>query len=451
MIASPAAATWDTTLGQLEMAVTRANYETWLRDTVGLRQDEGRFIVGAHSDFATEWLGTRLRPLIAKTLAGVVGQPVDVDFEVLRIEQEPPPLLPPARDGAAPEGQPRRGAVRPKLNAVMTFDAFVVGDENRMAYEAARRAATEPGALDNSPLLIFGKTGIGKTHLLHAIAHEAYERGLSVVCVPAEHFGNDYNGARESNGWEMFRRRYRSADVLLIDDIQFFEGKVKFQEDFFHTFNDLHTDGKQIVMTVDRAPSELGGIMERLRSRLHWGLVADMTMPGFGTRLAILRAKAARHAFRLPEEALRIIAERCCPTVRELEGYLHRLLRHGQAGGELTPAAIEGALSPFATPAQEREVPPAETIVRAVCAHKGVQPGGLCGKSRARDLTYVRHLAMYLLKADAHLSWAEIGRRLGDRNHATVIAGVHRIENALWHPETSADVRAVREGLAAAG
>ncbi|HYM14830.1 MAG TPA: chromosomal replication initiator protein DnaA [Dehalococcoidia bacterium] len=450
-MAAPAA-TWTATLGQLELLVTRANYDTWLRDTIGLRHEDERFVVGAQSDFATEWLATRLRPLIAKTLARVLGYAVDVSFEVVRPVLNDTPVLLPEPDGATEvPAFLRRSVAPPALNPALTFDAFVVGDENALAFASARRVVQQPGA--TNPLTIIGPCGLGKTHLLQAIGHAAWAGGLSVIYAPAERFGNDYVRARD-NGYEQFRNRYRSVDVLLIDDVQFFEGRQGFQEAFFHTFNDLHAAGKQIAVSCDRAPSQLTGIIEPLRSRLQWGLVADLQRPAFETRLAILRAKSLRHSVRLPDEALELIAERFCPTVRELEGFLNRVLAFvPMFGGKITREIIERALSPLAAGAsREAPAPGADDVVAAVCRRTGAQPADLRGKSRGRDVAYARHLAMFVLKEDGRKTVAEIGRLFGNRDHSTVLAGIQRIAlEEKTRPETRADVAAVRAAVAAAG
>lgn len=444
-----AAATWSAALGQLELQVTRANFETWLRDTIGLRHESGHFVVGAMNDFATEWLATRMRKLIAAALAHVIGEPIDVAFEVVRAHGPEPLALAPLEDAAAiPEHLRKRMAAPPSLNPALTFEAFIVGEENRLAFESARAAVERPGAVN--PLVIYGAAGLGKTHLLSAIGHAAHETGRAVLFATAERFGNDY--VRALNGQlESFRSRYRGCDVLIIDDVQFLEGKEKFQEEFFHAFNDLHAMGKQVVIAADRAPSQIEGLGAALRSRLQWGLIADMQKPSYETRLAILRAKAARHTSTLPDDALAAIAERCCPSVRELEGYLNRVIAFAPlVGGLVTRDVVNRALSPFDTPAPgTAPAPCAEAIIDAVCRRTGTTPTGLRGRSRARDVAYARHLAMYLLKADAGLSVAEIGRQFGHRDHSTVLSAIQRIAMELnTRTETAADLRAVRSGLA---
>lgn len=441
-----AATTWAATLGQLQMLVTPANFDTWLRDTVGLRHDDTAFVVGAPSDFATEWLATRLRPLIAKTLALVVGQAIDVRFEVMRPEPAPPPPLL-AEDVATP-AQYRRRPAPPALHPALTFDTFIVGEENALAAQAARDAATAADA--PNPLLVFGASGLGKTHLLNAIGHEAHAAGRAVLFVAAERFGNDYVRAL-STGLDAFRSRYRGCDTLIVDDVQFFEGKEKFQEEFFHAFNELHAAGKRIVLSCDRAPSLLAGLSDALRSRMQWGLVADLQKPGYETRLAILRAKSRSHVRPLGDDALQRIAGKCCPTVRELEGYLNRVLAFAPlVGGEVTPQVIDRALSALAAPHTGGEAsPPApEVVLDIVSRRTGASVADLRGRTRNRNVTYARHLAMFVLKEEARCTIAEIGRLLGNRDHSTVIAGIARIAiEQRTRAETSADLHAVRAAL----
>jgi chromosomal replication initiator protein len=451
MSAQTAAATWNAALGQLQLAVTTANFDTWLRDTIGLRHEHGAFVVGAPNDFAIEWLSARMRPLITKALGGVLGHAVDVTFEVIRRHEDAPLLLPEA-EPEVPGFLRRAASVPPALNPALTFDAFVVGEENRLAYEAARRVVAEPGRV--TPLVIFGTSGLGKTHLLNAIGHAACAIGTSVIFAPAERFGNDYvRGLKD--GPEKFRARYRNCDLLLIDDVQFFEGKEKFQVEFFHAFNDLHEAGAQIVVTADRPPSQLA-LIDALRSRFQWGLAADLQRPSFETRLAILRAKAAQHATKLPDDVLVTIAEKCCPSVRELEGYLNRVIAYlPLVGGAPTRDAVERALSPLQATARGvasgPEGPCADDVVAAVCRRAGTQPADLRGRSRNRQVAYGRHLAMFVLKEDGRKSVAEIGRAFSNRDHSTVIAGIERIRMELsTRPETRDDLAAVRDHLAAA-
>jgi chromosomal replication initiator protein len=452
MTTQTASETWAATLGQLQIAVTRANFDTWLRDTVGLRHEPGRFVVGAPSDFATEWLGTRLRPLITKTLARVLGTATDVGFEVISpngADTLSPALLPVEEQPAA-QALPRRHApAPPSLNPALTFESFVAGDENRLALQSARAIAANPGTVN--PLTVFGAPGLGKTHLLTAIGHACYGAGHSVLYATAERFGNDYVRALNAKAMDAFRAAYRGCDVLIIDDVQFLEAREKFQEEFFHAFNEVHSAGRQIVISADRAPLYLTGLSEALRSRLQWGLAVDLQTPGYPTRLAILRAKAQRHATALPEQALAVIAEHSCPSVRELEGYLHRVLAYLPLTGERpTRDAIERALLPFASPApgSPPPAPTSDTIIEAVCRRTGALARDLRGTTRNRGITYARHLAMYLMREETRMCVSEIGRALGNRDHSTVLAGIARIEKDLKnYVDTVADVREIRSSL----
>jgi chromosomal replication initiator protein len=455
MTTQTAAATWTATLGQLELAVTRANFDTWLRDTVGLRHEPGRFVVGAQSDFATEWLATRLRPLVARTLARVLGAAIDVAFEVVRPHAEAPttPALLPVEEQMAASAAPQpQWRTPPSLNPALTFDAFVAGDENRLALQSARAVAAAPGSMN--PLTIFGAPGLGKTHLLNAIGHACHAAGHDVIYATAEQFGNDYVRALSTKDIDGFRSRYRGCDVLIVDDIQFLEHKEKFQEEFLYAFNELHQMGRQVVVSAERAPMLLTGLSDALRSRLQWGLAVDLQTPAYTTRLAILREKCGRHAEPLPDDALAVIAERCCPTVRELEGYLNRVLAYlPLTGEEPTRDAIERALSPFASPdANAAATPPdADAMIAAVCRRTGAMPADLRGRTRNRAVTYARHLAMYVMKEEGRKSIAEIGRAFGNRDHSTVLAGIARIENDRKnYTETAADLRAIRAAIAGA-
>ncbi len=454
--APTAASTWAAALGQLELSVTRANFDNWLRDTEAISHEPGRFVVGARNEIVREWLAVRLRPLIAQALARVLGSAIEVAFEVIRSSSaDTPVLLPLEAHGAAPT-RTRHGdghgppAAPPTLNPALTFDTFVVGDENRLAFSAAR-ALTQPAAATPSPFVVFGAAGLGKTHLLSAIGWACHAEGSAVMYASAERFGNDYVRAIGAKSTDAFRAAYRGCDVLIIDDIPFLEGKEKFQEQFFHAFNELHAMGRRIIISADRAPMHLTGLRDALRSRLQWGLAVDLQRPAYPTRLAILRAKAQHHAVELPDEALETIAERCCPTVRELEGYLNRVIAYVPlVGGDASRDSVERALSPFASaPVLVAEPPAPDAVIEVVCRRTGVHAADLRGRTRNRAVTYARHLAMYALREDARKSVAEFGRLFGNRDHSTVLGGIGRIEKDLRnYTDTVADLRAVRDALA---
>jgi chromosomal replication initiator protein len=421
---------WEVALAELQLQVTRPNYETWLKDTVAVRFDNGLFVVGAPNDFATEWLSTKLRPLIAKTLSGIIGHPVEVTFQLLGSHQEaapangplfkpetaPPPLVPPLP--------------LPRLNHKYTFERFIVGHENRLAHAASLAVADKPAAVYN-PLFIYGGTGLGKTHLLHAIGHRAWINHHRVLYVTAEQFTNQFVTSIAQGRTEEFRAKYRHVDILLIDDIQFLAGKERTQEEFFYTFNDLHAASGQIIVSSDRSPRLISLLEDRLRSRFEWGLIADIQPPALETRLAILETKAAELQQEVSPDVLHFLAQRCHNNIRELEGSLNRIV----AFARLLRAAITldlaaEALAPV-SPSGEKPHPSPEAVLEAVAQYFDFATEVLSGKSRAKEIAEARHIAMYLLREDAHQRVTEIAHLLGGRDHSTIIYGLRKVDHVL--------------------
>lgn len=436
---------WETALGRLQLQVTRPNYDTWLKDTVGLRLDQSSFTVGAPSDFATEWLSTRLRPLITNVMTALTGQPLNIAFEVLGAPglcQESGPAI---EHGPASPTKP--SWPQPRLNPAFTFDSFVVGSCNRLAHAAAMAIASAPGSSYN-PLVICAPTGLGKTHLLHAIGHEAFRSSLRVVCASAEQFTSHFVAAVRDQRTEEFRHRYRGSDVLLLDDIQFLQGKDQTQIEFYHAFDELHSSGRQIALTCDRRPQELSSLEQRLLSRLQGGLIAVIKDPSVETRMAILYAKAKAQGLNVGSDVLEFLANRLPNNVRELEGALTRVaayarLTHQPLTVELSAAALE-AITPDLPP----PLPTPESIITAVCRHFSLSRQVLTSRSRNRDLTYARQIAMYLLREEARRPLTDIGRLLGGRDHTTVLYGCSKIAKEFnLLPETRDHVERLRRGL----
>jgi chromosomal replication initiator protein len=425
---------WQTALGQLELQVTRPNFETWLRNTDGLRLDGDRLVVGVPSDFAVEWLRSRMSGLIDRTVSQLLGVPAAVSFQVQGAQGGAP-------NGVAPDG-PAAPPI-PALDARLTFDSFTVVKSSRLAYREARRVAE--GNARSNPLLLYGPPGLGKTHLLHAIGHAAVAAGRRVVALSGEAFVNAYGRAVRDGRPHAFRDSFEGCELFLLDDIGFLASRAASQEQFFHILDTFVAGRLPVVLTAEAAPEALG-LPSRLRSRLEGGLCVELTAPGADERIEILRAKAASLSHPLPDGALQLIARQPYATVRELEGALNRTAAFADlSGGPLTPDAVARALQPL----QPDERPlTARDVLAAVCRHFALSEPQLTGSSRARDVTYARHIAIYLLRCHSGRSLADIGKLLGGRDHSTVLHAHRRIERELKSlPQTRADVDQLERSL----
>ncbi len=335
----------------------------------------------------------------------------------------------------------------PRLNARYTFATFIVGSANQLAHAASLAVAEAPGQAYN-PLFLYGGVGLGKTHLLHAIGHVAVERNMSVLYVSSETFTNDIVNAIRYRTTEEFRAKYRSADLLLVDDIQFIAGKDSTEEEFFHTFNSLYESNRQIVICSDRPPKAIVSLEERLRSRFEWGLIADIQPPDLETRVAILSAKADMMHRLVPDDVIQFLATRVHSNIRELEGSLNRLLAFSQLQGmPLTIDTAKAALASLATDGRQRRVSVAD-VLEAVAEHYRISPDDLRGKQRDKHIVVPRQVAMYLMRQETEASLMEIGQALGGRDHSTVLHGCEKINREV--NENSAlrkEVLAIRQQL----
>lgn len=431
---------WQEALRTLGQHVSRANYDTWLEGTEGLSLSEGTLVVGTRSEFVTEWLQKRLRPLIVRTLADLADEPIDIQFAPLQAGDGDAMAL---RD-TTPE-PPSASAGRPRLRNRYTFENFIVGPGNRLAHAAAEGTASAPGRLYN-PLFIYGPVGLGKTHLLHAIGHRVMRSNRKVIYISAEQFTNELITAIQQRRQEEFRARYRAVDVLLIDDIQFIATREQTQQEFFFTFNELYEAEHQIVISSDKSPALIPHLEERLRTRFESGLIADIQAPDLETRIAILRSKAAEQRYSVPDDVLQVIATRFTDNIRELEGSLTRVLAYARLTGEaLSPAIVHSALASLA-PAEPRLPPTPDLILTAVCKYFELERDDMLSKSREKRVAYPRQIAMYLMRELAHRSLVEIGTFLGGRDHSTVHHGWRKMERSQSvDPETKRDIAALRE------
>ena len=449
--------TWNATLGQLELELPRATFDTWLKQTEGIGFNGTDLLVEVPSVFTIAQLEQRMYQTILRALRQASGQPLDVRFQVspeiaeqggrYSTQDSDTRNAGTPAEPAGESGQPVPAVTGLSLDDKYSFNSFVVGNSNRMAFSAAQAVADAPGQAYN-PLFLYSGVGLGKTHLLHAIGQESARQGRSVLYVSSEQFTNDFISAIRNRTTEEFRRRYRSVQVLLIDDVQFMSGKEQTQEGFFHTFNDLHTAGYQIVLTSDRPPKSLALLEDRLRSRFEWGLIADIQPPDLETRMAILFAKAGQLKTALEESVLELIAKRVQKNVRELEGSLNRVVAYSQLLN--TPVTLESTsrLLDDLTQDTARHAIVPERILEQVSRHYRVSNGDLLGRSRSKTIALARQVAMYLLIYELELSPTEVGRLLGNRDHSTVIHGAGKINGEINEDyQLRQDVLTIKEAI----
>jgi len=422
---------WQSALGQLQMEMPKASFDTWVRDTRIVNFEEGVFTIGVRNAYARDWLESRLSSTVTRLLMGIMNRDIDVQFVVSQGGGET--FADPSAavaDQAAPTAEAVEATPRPRnatLNPRYTFDNFVVGANNRLAHAAAQAVAENPASAYN-PLFLYGGVGLGKTHLLHAIGNYCQEIGLNVLYVSSEEFTNDLINSIRNHTTQAFRDKYRSIDVLLIDDIQFIAGKESTQEEFFHTFNCLHGQNKQLIISSDRPPKAMVTLEERLRSRFEWGLAADVQPPDLETRLAILRAKAERAGHRVPAEIMELIARRVQSNIRELEGALNRIVAFSELSGmAMTPQLAEVALADLLP--QRGDVKP-DAVVDVVARTFNLTVERLLSPDRSRTVALPRQIAMYLMR-ETNISLLQIGQALGGRDHTTVMYACDKVADML--------------------
>jgi chromosomal replication initiator protein len=462
---------WQSALGQLQMEMPKASFDTWVRDTRIASYVDGLFTVSVRNAYARDWLESRLSSTVKRLLMGIMNRSVDVAFVIHANEGGGDVADPSAssgerrgsnvtvqprldRDDATPRTGPEDRwakteqnssidvsgdtcadanddqAPRPRnasLNPRYTFENFVVGPNNRLAHAASQAVAENPATAYN-PLFLYGGVGLGKTHLLHAIGNYCQEHGQNVLYVSSEEFTNDMIGAIRSHTTQAFRDKYRSADVLLVDDIQFIAGKESTQEEFFHTFNTLHGQNKQIIVSSDRPPKSLVTLEERLRSRFEWGLTADIQLPDLETRLAILGSKAERLGRTVPANIMDLIARRVQSNIRELEGALNRIVAFADLSGmALTPQLAEVALADLLP--QRGDVKPG-AVVDMVAKTFNLSVDRLLSPDRSHEVALPRQIAMYLMR-ETNVSLPQIGLAMGGRDHTTVMYACEKVADLL--------------------
>ena len=438
-------------LGDLQMQLPRPTFETWLKSTEGVADDGQSFIVEAPTPFAVEWLERRMFHALQRTLEKVAGRPLQLHLQVksegisyaVESRYEERAELPP---GVTQEANQPLFEFR-SLNPRYTFESFVVGPSNRLAFSAAQAVAETPGVSYN-PLFLYSGAGLGKTHLLQAVGRTCALRGMSVLYVTSEQFTNEFISAIRTRTTEEFRKRYRSVQMLLVDDVQFLSGKEQTHEGFFHTFNDLHNSGNQVVVSSDRPPRELPLMEERLRSRFEWGLIADIQPPDLETRMAILASKADEMHVGLDDAVIELIAKRIQRNVRELEGSLNRMVAYAQLMNvDITLDTTERILNEVTQEQSRASIDP-QRILAEVAGYYGLAVEDLITRNRRRAVSVPRQVAMYLLIHEIGLPPTQVGRLLGGRDHSTVIHGAGKI-NGEMNEDSSLrhDVQAIKEAI----
>ncbi len=434
---------WDAALGELQIQVNKPNYRTWLEKTVGISYQGNQFLVGVPNTFAAEYLDKNQRSLIEKTLIGLTQRESEVIFRVYSQQKM-------AIDSGSPEAEPTATPINSlRFNPKYTFHSFVhVSSCNQLAYAAALEVADKLGRAYN-PLFIYGGGGLGKTHLLHAIGHVAIANNMRVLFVSAEQFTNEFINAIQQRKTGEFRNKYRSVDVLLVDDLHFLSGKNQTVESFFHTFNSLHNANRQIAVTSDRPPKSLPLLQDRLRSRLEWGLVADIQPPDFETRLAILQAKAESKGVHLTLAVLEFIAEQGQRNIRELEGSLNRVIAYAKLVRVIpTPELAGRALADIAGKEPQKANLTASQIIDAVANFFQLTPQDLKSRKRDKETILARQVAMYLIKEANNCSLTQIGKELGDREPITVSQACRKISSEIVsNPNLSKKISTIQQEI----
>ncbi len=438
---------WNAAFHQLEMQLDRASFDTWVRGATLLGCEDSVFVVGVRNSYARDMLQHRLYRNLRRVVSDVYGKAVELRFEVNKIpevsevvEADMPlfRLLAQRELDAETPAPLHERVARPQrpelpeseLNPRFTFDRFVVGTENQMVFSAARAVAELP-AVSYNPFFIYGGVGIGKTHLVQSIASACQLRGMRVIYIPSEVFTNDLVDSIRQRSTAMFREKYRSADVLLVDDIQFISGKESTQEEFFHTFNALYTFNKQIVLASDRHPHELETLEARLRSRFEGGLVIDIQPPGFETRVAILRDWAQERGLTISTKVLELIASRVKSNVRELEGIFNQMIATQQiTRGSLTADLAEDLLDGYRRPRYQITL---SHVLEMVANHYSLPVTDLTGPRRSGMINQARQVAMFLSREVTTSSLPQIGDAFGGRKHSTVLHSCNKIAEEIEH------------------
>jgi len=429
---------WQAILGSLEVSLSKANFNTWFKNTTIVERGNDHIIIAVPSAFNRDWIAAKYHHEMLKALKTLAPEIKEIKYQLGAAL----PQATAAQQKGAPKSANDSGAHKDAfssgagagfsgLNPKYTFETFIIGKNNELAHAASQGVAKTPGTQYN-PLFIYGGVGLGKTHLMHAAGHKLLQNSpkARVLYVTSEKFANDYVSAIAQKRMEDFKKEYRGVDALLIDDIQFMAGKEGFQEEFFHTFNELRDKGKQIIITSDRPPKEIPGVEQRLISRFEWGMVADIQAPDLETRMAILRTKMEKKGVQISEDILFYIAENVLNNIRELEGALNRLAVYQQM--ENRGLVLDQAKTILASIiGTKKRVTSAKKISELVAEFYNISMEDLVKQSRKKEFVKPRQIAMYLIRKELDNSFPSIGDFFGGRDHTTVMHAVDKVQNLI--------------------
>ncbi len=436
---------WQAVLAELELSISKPNFVTWFKNTDILSYQDNYVVLCVPNDFYRAWIEKNYHQTIVKSLERVTEKPVKkLEYKIFNIKNIVPQTQEVKNENPIPETNlntpdfssnevkmpPRVGefGLNPKYN----FETFVVGGGSELAFAAAQAVVNKPGEAYN-PLFIYGGVGLGKTHLVQAIGNHLLKArpNISIMYASAEKFSNDYIASVRDGNAKNFQNRYRNIDVLLIDDIQFISGKDKTQESFFHTFNELHQQNKQVVMTSDRPPKAIPALEDRLKSRFEWGMIVDVAPPDLETRIAILQKKCVEKNFPLNQEILQLVATTIHRNIRELEGALNKIIAlHQLKNMEPTVESVKSLLANTEVRSTYKSITP-QQIIEAASEFFTINIADLLGQSREKKFSYPRQIIMHLMRKELNMSYPAIGNELGGRDHTTAMHADNKISNDI--------------------
>ncbi len=453
---------WQAVLSELELTISKANFNTWFKNTGIVSFNDGQVILCVPNTFNQAWIEKKHHHQIIQSLERITALPIrKLEYKIENIKNVIESTINTTFSPTPQQEQEKAVVQQPQItpshtsiygftiNQKYNFDSFVVGKGTELAFAAAKAVGDRPGQAYN-PLFIYGGVGLGKTHLLQAVGNELLRKNptTSIMYVSAEKFTNDFVASLRSGGARDFQNRYRSIDALLIDDIQFIAGKEASQESFFHTFNELHQANKQVILTSDRPPKAIPALEDRLKSRFEWGMIVDVSAPDYETRVAILEKKCSEKNFVLDQKTLSTVATIVQSNIRELEGALNKIIAYHQLKN-ISPTAesVKYILSSFESASARRSVTSTQ-LIETVCDFFNVSTEDVSGKSREKKLSYPRQIIMYLLRNDLKMSFPSIGDELGGRDHTTAMHANEKITKDIENDlKLKQEVELIRQRL----